>query len=349
MGTSNTKSNYSTQNADQPQTWTQKIHAWPESIDIDREDNIYFTDAYAGTLHRLARNEDGTLQNEEEPLIEGLKRASGISISREEHVLYMGFTKKSDQGTGYGIARIPLNIFTKCNRRPYSYEALRVCAQTQQIEFIESEISHAPNGVIFDRDSQTAYYTYAALGWFNWIFKKKGYIGSVRFDPPMEPTIISPIFSPNGIDVEPAGNRVALIVTITLDDSINRVILTDGKVSANIPSSFKKAGSGLLGDLPDGLLRVPNGDLLVAAFGSGKIFYFARQGDEYRAPIEIVQGLGNPTDLTIGLSSDGNGNSLYVTTKKGGLFPWKSISQGRIVEITDIDEKIKSAASQVNP
>jgi sugar lactone lactonase YvrE len=348
MGTSNTKRSDTAQNANEPQTRTKIPHAWPESIDIDQEDNIYFTDAYAGTLYRLARNEDGTLKTKEEPLIVGLKRASGISISREEHVMYMGFAIRSDQGTEYRIARIPLDIFTKCTRRPYSYEALRVCAQTQQIELIESKISHALNGVIFDRDSQTAYYTYAALGLFNWIFKKKGHIGSVKFNPSMEPTIISPIFSPNGIDVEPAGNGVALIVTITLEDSINRIIVSDGDVSANISSSFRKAGGGLLDNLPDGLLRLPKGDLLVAAFGSGKIFYFARRGNKYSDPVEIEQGLGNPTDLTIGLSSDGNGNSVYVTTKKGGLLPWKSISQGRIVEITDIDKKINKAARQVN-
>lgn len=218
MGTSNTNVDDTVQNANQPETRTKIPHAWPESIDVDREGNIYFTDAYAGSLFRLARNENGELKAEEEQLIKGLKRASGISISQDEHILYMGLALKSGKGTEHKIARIPLDVFTICDRRPYNYEALKVCARTQQIDIVESNIPNTPNGVIYHRDSQTVYYTHEALSLFGWLFKKKGHIGSVSFDNHGEPTIIKPMFSPNGIDVEPDQDGLALIVAITLEN-----------------------------------------------------------------------------------------------------------------------------------
>ena len=116
MGTSNTKTNNTAQKANEPETRTKFPHAWPESIDVDGEGNIYFTDAYEGTLYRISRTEDGKLKAAEELLIEGLKRASGISINRNENVLYMGLALKSGKGTEYKIARIPLEIFTICDR-----------------------------------------------------------------------------------------------------------------------------------------------------------------------------------------------------------------------------------------
>jgi sugar lactone lactonase YvrE len=348
MGTSNTKISDTKQNAYQPETRTKIPHAWPESIDVDREGNIYFTDAFEGKLFRIARNETGILKDAEELLIEGLKRASGISINQDEDVLYMGLALKSDKGTEYKIARVPLDVFTDCDRRPYAYEALKVCARIQQNEIVESNLPKAPNGVFFHPDSQSVYYTHEALGLFGWLFKKKGHIGRVRFDNQGEPTIIKPIFSPNGIDVELDRDSLALIVAITLENSINRIILTGGKVTAIYSSSLKKAKSGLLGNLPDGLIRLEDGDLLVAAFGSGKVFYLSKQGSYYSDPIEIVRGLGNPTDLTIGPSAKEDGMSLYVTTKKGGILPWSSLSKGRVVEITDIKKKIETAGVELS-
>jgi sugar lactone lactonase YvrE len=348
MGTSNTKTNDTAQNAKQFETLTNIPHAWPESIDVDREDNIYFTDAYEGSLYRLTRNADGELKGPEEKLIEGLKRGSGISISRNEHALYMGLTLKSDKGTEYKIARIPLEIFTRCERRPYAYEALKVCARTQLIEITEFNISEAPNGVIYHQISQAVYYTYEAFSLTGWLFKRKGHIGRVKFDNHAQPTIIKPMFSPNGIDVEPVQDGLALIVSITLKNCINRIVLRNGEVEIH-SSSLKKAKGGLLGNLPDGLLRRPDGSLLVAAFGTGKVFYLSQNGNQYSDPIEIVDGLGNPTDLILGPASNGNGTSLYVTTKKGGVFPWKWISQGRVVEIADIEKKIEAVKISLHP
>ena len=35
-------------------------HNWPESIDFDRDSNLYFTDAIEKALFQITRNEDGT-------------------------------------------------------------------------------------------------------------------------------------------------------------------------------------------------------------------------------------------------------------------------------------------------
>ena len=333
-------------NAGQPQTRTQNAHAWPESIDVDRRDNLYFTDAYEGKLYRIARNEDGRLRPAEEVLVEGLVRASGISISREEDVLYMGLALKTDAGTEYKIARIPLDALTACDCHPCSYDALNACARKLQLEMVEYPICYAPNGVIYNPDSRTVYYTHEALGAFSWLFKTKGHIGSVSVDNPAEEKIISSLYSPNGIDVAPYRGGQALIVSITLENGIDRIILSDNEVTAISPFSLEKAESGIFGNLPDGLLRLPDGDLLVAAFGSGKVFYLPQQENGYGDPVELVQGLGNPTDLTIGLSGNGSGNSLYVTTKDGGILPWRWIAKGRVIEIPDIEKIINTAKSR---
>jgi sugar lactone lactonase YvrE len=337
----------SSQSSNAPITLTKNTHAWPESIDIDRDGNIYFTDAYAGTLYRLARKKNGELETGEEHLIEGLKRASGISIDQDDNSLYMGLVLESDKGKENKIARIPLDIFTKCDRRPYSYEALKVCARTQQIEIKESNIDKAPNGVIYHDDSKSVYYTHEALSLFGWLTQKKGHIGRVKFEGTEESSIIHPIFSPNGIDVEPVQDGLALIVVTTLDNRINRIVLRNGEAVEFYASSSNTAKSGLLGNLPDGLIRRSDGSLLVAAFGSGKVFYLSKQGNHYSDPVEIAAGLGNPTDLILAKSSTGSGTSLYVTTKSGGILPWKSVSRGRVIEIGEIKEKIELAKNHL--
>jgi hypothetical protein len=52
---------------------TKMPHVWPESIDMDRFGNIYFTDAAEGTLYRIRRNKDNSLARQEEALLKDLK------------------------------------------------------------------------------------------------------------------------------------------------------------------------------------------------------------------------------------------------------------------------------------
>jgi sugar lactone lactonase YvrE len=325
---------------------TQEPHSWPESIDIDKAGNLYFTDAYEGTLYRIARNQDNTLQEKEELLIKGLKRASGISISQEENMLYMGLELRSAKGTVFKIIQVGLDVFAPCDHCPYAYGELKAAAAGKNITFFESEIAYAPNGVVFYKKQQSVYYTHVALSFLGYFTKKKGHIGKVIPDGNREPIIIEHIFSPNGIDIEPSSGERTLIVSTTLDNSIHRIVLSVDNVEQDFATSIQNPTDGLWGNFPDGLMCKSNGDVLVAAFGSGKIFYLARKENHLGDPIEIVKGLGNPTDLTIGLSSEGKGNSLYVTTKRGGLIPWKPIAKGKVLEIPDIENKIAAAKSR---
>ena len=58
----------------------------------------------------------------------------------------------------------------------------------------------------------------------------------------------------------------------------------------------------------------------------------------------VARDLDNPTDLALGRSSCGEGESLFVTTTKlsYAFFPnrWKW-GRGRVVEIENIREKLK--------
>ena len=128
---------------------TKKSHAWPESIDIDETGNIYFTDAAEGTLYRIRREDENSLVKEEELLLTGFKRAAGISIDREHHVIYMGVIIKWQGKIEYKILGVPLDIFNTCEAFPYSYGGLKECAKSNNIEIYEASINNRPNFIVF--------------------------------------------------------------------------------------------------------------------------------------------------------------------------------------------------------
>jgi hypothetical protein len=201
------------------------------------------------------------------------------------------------------------------------------------------DISRHPNGVVYDKRGNTIHYTYERLGLIDSLFKRKGHIGTVNLE--TEQVNQQDIFSPNGIDVDLSSDKSTLIVSITLRNSL--------KILTGIEDGFKETAviplgkDGILGHYPDGLIRLDNGDLLVSAFGAGKILYLHRSGNRYLGPVEILKGLGNPTDLALGPSSNGDKTSLYVTTKNWWLLPFKALAKGKVVEITDIDDRIDKA------
>ena len=322
-------------------------HVWPESIDIDRFGNIYFTDAAEGTLCRIRRNKDNSLAQQEETLLKDFKRASGISIDPIGQVLYMGVTIRFQGKTQYKIVGIPLEFFSTCQEFPYRFNSLKECAKLNNIEIVETAISNVPNGVIFDSKQQLTFYTYIRLGILAFVFKLEGHIGKMPVKTDVKVKIIHNIRSPNGIDLDRSDPGTVLVVTATLDNAVKRIRVSEEKTEEMLTISLQKSGGKSPRHLPDGLICLENGDILVAAFGSGQILYLAKDGDQYRGPFKLAEGLGHPTDLVLGLSSQNRTRSLFVTTKEAWLIPFKSIAKGKVVEVPYIDTLIKEKKSQI--
>ena len=311
---------------------TNTPHKWPESIDIDKKGNLYFTDTSEGTLYKIKRNDDKTLEPET-ALIRELKGAGGISIDREKNVLYLGAVIESNEGDMSKIFRIPLRIFESDAELPLTYKELNKYASDKNTELSEWDISNNPNGVVLDKRGNAIYYTFERLRFFSPVIKLKGHIGKIHPDTHEKPLIIKELYSPNGIDIDASSEETNMIVAITLENSIKRFTLSNGKITETVTVDLGKGGHWLLKHLPDGLLRMDNGDILVAAFGSGKILYIPWNAGSYGDPVEVVNGLGHPTDLIIGPSSSGNGESLFVTTKSSWISRDECIAKGKVIEI----------------
>ena len=320
---------------------TKMSHAWPESIDMDRSGNIYFTDVAAGALYRIRRNKDNSFAEQEETLLTDFKRASGISIDPIGQVLYMGVVLRSQAKSQNRILGIPLYFFNTCQDFPYRFSGLKECAELNNIEIVETEIPNRPNGVIFNSKLQMTFYTYLRLGIFASLFKLEGHIGKTPLVTEGKVKIIHKIRSPNGIDLDPTDSGTVLVVSTTLDNALKRIRLSEGKAEELYTISLQNNGDKDRCHLPDGLISLEDGDVLVTAFGSGQILYLAKDGDQYRGPFTLVEGLGHPTDLVIGLSSQDKTRSLFVTTKEAWLIPFKSIAKGKVIEIQNIDTLIK--------
>ncbi len=319
---------------------TDKSHAWPESIDTDATGNIYFTDAVEGTLYRIRREDENSLAKEEELLLMGFKRAAGISIDREHQVLYMGVIIKWQRKIEYKILGVPLDIFNTCEAFPYTYDGLKECAKLSNIEIYEASILNRPNGVIFNSQLQSTYYTHARLGLKEYLFRLKGHVGKMTLNTNRQTEIILEMRSPNGIDIYQKGSETILAVTSTLDHDVKIMRIIDGKTEPISTISLKKSNNRY----PDGLTYLENGDILLTAFGSGRILYLNKDGDRYIGPYTLVEGLGHPTDLAVWPSCKKGPRSIFVTTKETWFNTNKSNAQGKVIEIKDLDKLIKKYA-----
>ena len=326
---------------------TKMPHVWPESIDMDRFGNIYFTDAAEGTLYRIRRNKDNSLAQQEEALLKDFKRASGLSIDPKGQVLYMGVTIRFQGKTQYKIVGIPLLFFSICQDFPYRFSSLKECAELNNIKLLETAIPNVPNGVIFNSKQQSTYYTYIRLGILAYFFKFEGHIGKTTVKTDVKVKIIHKTRSPNGIDLDRTDPGTVLVVATTLDNAVKRIRVSEDKAEEMLTIMLQKSGDKSARHLPDGLICLENGDVLVAAFGSGQILYLAKDGDQYRGPFKLAEGLGHPTDLVLGLSSQNRTRSLFVTTKETWFFPFKSFAKGKVVEVPYIDTLIKEKKSQI--
>jgi hypothetical protein len=307
-----------------------KSHKWPEAIDIDGDGNLYFSDAVAKELYRFSRERDGSLKNNEELLLKGFKHIGGISIDRQNRLLYLGVTLQEDPVSK--VLQIPLGLLNRCQDYKYSYENLKRSVEMNSAALYEYEIGQSrPNGVVFDRKTKNVFYTDENIvqGYFR---NKRGHVGDTQGK------IKKELLTPNGIDIDPAiEDKTVLVVGQTRKNSILRITLPQVEL---VKSQQLSGVGGRLGVGPDGLFCLENGGILVAAFLTGQILYLPRDGSTYSDPIVIEDGLDNPTDMVVGPSSSGadNSDSLYVTT----LVWWRMLlfPAGKVVEIPGIATRI---------
>jgi hypothetical protein len=303
-----------------------KSHKWPEAIDMDGDGNLYFSDAVAKKLYRFTRERDGSLQKKEQLLIQGFKHVGGISIDRQNKLLFLGVRLQGDLVSK--VLQIPLELLDHCQDFEYSYKDLKRSVQMNSAALYEYEIGEStPNGVVFDKRTNNVFYTDENI-FQGYVRNEPGHVGDTQGK------IEKKLLTPNGIDIDPTiENRTVLVVGQTRKNTILRSTVPQ----VELGKSRRLSGvGGRMGAGPDGLFCMENGDILVAAFLTGQILYLPWDGSSYSDPIVIEDGLDNPTDVVVGPSSSGavDSDSLYVTT----LVWWRIFlfPAGKVVEIPGI-------------
>ncbi len=294
-------------------------HKWPESIDFDRSGNFYFSDHAEKALFRVKRNIDGTLASMDEKLLDGFEHVGGISVDKDNNLLYLG-VRTNNRGK---IIQIPLSLFQVPTNVDYPSFKNENASTLRELDIEitgEKPRSPKPNGVIFDNRIDSVFYTDTDMP-----LGSKGFIGSTTNK------IAQKVSAPNGVDIDPTNPNTMLVISLFWKKAIIRLDLNN-----NTETLSSKFGCGL-----DGLLCLENGDVLVASFFSKEIFHLSWNGYTYENPCVIDKVFGCPTDLTIGTSSDGSGESLFVTA----MSLWSTlplIKDGKIIEVLNIRELIKS-------
>ena len=309
-----------------------KSHKWPEAIDMDGHGALYFSDAVAKKLYRFKRDRDGRLQAEEQLLLKGFKHAGGISIDRENELLYFGVRLKGDRVSK--MLQIPLGLLDRSHKYEHSYKNLKRSVGMDSAALCDYEIGQSkPNGVVFDHKCKNVFYTHENII-LGYLTNKPGYVGDIRGK------INQKLVVPNGIKVDPTSeDKTVLVVGQTRKNSIVRITMS--QVEMGEPKRISGIG-GSLGPGLDGLFCLENGDILIAGFVTGQILYLPWDDTTYGDPIVIEEGLDNPTDLVVGPSSRGADypDSLYVTT----LVFWRVLPffkpAGKVIEIPDIRARI---------
>lgn len=302
-------------------------HKWPESIDFDSRGNLYFTDAGSKALYQIKRDQrSNTLPCEgEKKLLWGFQHLAGISIDRINDHIYLG-VKLEENGRVKGkILQIPVDLLD--DETGTNYQAMRSGAiREYDLDSGERKPMHPrPNGVVFDPATKNVFYTNEDL------LGCRGYVGNIR------DSHVRNYETPNGIDIDHVSPTPALIVALSRANRLVRLDAAGHQLTEKNLGNRKKYWLGLG---PDGVFCLENGDVLFASFLLGKIYYLRRQGDSFSDPLEIESGLDQPTDLAIGVSSTGEGESLFVTTTS--LLKLFFGGRGNVVEIPHIRERIAS-------
>jgi hypothetical protein len=77
-------------------------HKWPESIDFDQDDNLYFTDAIEKALFQIKRSKDGMLGMGESLFVTTIRRITclwgGCNVVEIPHIQELIRSKSSIQG-----------------------------------------------------------------------------------------------------------------------------------------------------------------------------------------------------------------------------------------------------------
>ena len=321
---------------------TRNPHTWPESIDRDRDGNLYFSDSIEKALYRLVRQpQTSRTVFCEEKLLEGLDHISGVSIDRDKGDLYLGAKIPNE---GHCILRLSLSLWERCSAGPIGIQEL---IGHLDVGLLASRITARglgkTNGVVFDPRKNTIYYTVRKMSAF-----KPGHVGKINLETSCDAIQSRDMKSPNGIDIDPQTSQPV----VSMSGSLFRY---EGGVIFLTPTRLKKTGAalgvgrtalGLPRDNPDGLICLgKTGDVLAAGFRSGKILFLRRDyktnGFQGAVHLPIDPNLGNPTDMVIGPSSVGTGWSLYVTTTNVWrvFFP-KHARGGRVIEIPHIEKRL---------
>jgi hypothetical protein len=151
---------------------------------------------------------------------------------------------------------------------------------------------------------------------------------------------------PNGIDLLKGDDGPPLWVTLTQENKIVGIDPRPEKKQQAVTISLPGDKGNFRQPWPDGLLVMENGDLLVAAFGTGEILYLEKGKGGYEQPITVANVPGCPTDLVLAPSLSGEGISLYVTyTQLWNFVNW-SLQRGAVAEIQNIDRKLHRLGRQ---
>lgn len=305
-------------------------HKWPEAIDVDGDGHLYVSDVVAKKLYRFKREPDGSLQKVEQLLLEGFEHAAGISIDKDNRLLFLGARLQGDPVSK--VLQIPLGLLDRCQDYEYSYAKLKRSVEMNSAGLYEYEIGDSrPNGVVFDEKSKNVFYTHENI-FQGYLGNKPGHVGDTHGK------IKKDLLTPNGIDIDPTvEDKTILVVGQPRTNTIVRIAMP--QVELGKPRQLSGIG-GRLGAGLDGVFCMQNGDILVAAFVTGQILYLPWDGSAYGDPLVIADGLDNPTDLVVGPSSRGpdGSESLYVTT----LIWWRILlfPAGKVLEIPGIRTRI---------
>jgi hypothetical protein len=318
-------------------------HSWPESIDRDRDGNLYFSDSIEKALYRLVRQPPSSRTAFcEEKLLEGLDHISGVSIDRDEGEMYLGVRLPGEE---HSILRLSLSLWKTCATEPMGIKELKehLVAGSQASRITAHKLGKT-NGIVFDPSERTVFYTVRKKS-----DSKPSHVGKIQLSNPGATILTRNLSSPNGIDIDPETSllRVAQTGTLIIEEGGITSLDWHSLIQRGAILPIGRTALGVPRDNPDGLICMEEtGDVLIAGFRSGTILFLHRNKRKNRfhapVPISIDRNLGNPTDMVIGPSSVGPGRSLYVTTTNVWSILFINWAKGgRVIEISDIDRRLE--------
>jgi hypothetical protein len=301
--------------------------SFPESIDTDGKDNLYYSEILSGSLYRFQRDsEKNTLNPNAEALVKGFKSVHGISIDKDNNHIYFSVQMIEKNVIIPKIISFSLEIFEDekvSPQLPLNPNDLKKYSSQFELRWLEWVLPKPANGVEFVSPNSIYYSFHHLLGDLPFI-KSKGHLSKIEVNSQQGLSILTEFPSANGLSRDPDEPDI-LFIAFSSKNAIGRYDIRS-KSKLESPIHLGDGGPSLIGHGPDGVFCSESGDLFIACFASGKILVSRKNDGSYATPQTIKEGLGCPTDLVKGISSDGTGNSVYVTTMK-------PLFKGKVVEI----------------